>query len=513
MKESKMLENTASSSIAAKKEMFLKFQKERESKNKDRITPRDRKGLIPVSCIQEGTLLPVINKYYDPEEIRSSGPALGYLIKGRVNISAFHRAIQEVVKRHEILRTNYEAVDNKPYQKINEVPANILKVIDLNELSEDEKKDELKRVADKRASESFSFFKDPLMITFTLITAKDEHALYIFTHHIATDGISMGILQSELLTLYHAYALNISIPLPELALQYGDYAIWEQERYSGDFLEEKLGYWKQLTDKINTFLPFDHAIESFSYDGDTVPIIILPEIVKRLIVLCNENNTTMFTVLYAAFMAMVYIFSGNKYNFFSFIVANRNQKETEPLIGCFMTWQFFHIDLSGDPTFIEVIERTKNTLLKVYDNFVPFLHVSKTIPPQGPVVNFQLQTFWEGGAKAPERTSEEKPSQQVSKTEEKSTTSRTMPPPMMFIPIKVEQPPFAIFPFEVMLSEAADTINGSFTFNKTFYNRSTIVNLTNDYVILISQVLKKPDIRLSELKMKPHRSIIKENTL
>ncbi len=233
------------------------------------------------------------------------------MIKGRENISAIHRAIQEVVKRHEILRTNYEAEENKPYQKINEVPANILKVIDLNELSEDEKKDELKRVADKRASESFSFFKDPLMITFSLITAKDEHALYIFTHHIATDGISMGILQSELLTLYHAYALNISIPLPELALQYGDYAIWEQERYSGDFLEEKLGYWKQLTDKINTFLPFDHAIESFSYDGDTVPIIILPEIVKRLKVLCNENNTTMFTVLYAAFMAMVYIFSGN----------------------------------------------------------------------------------------------------------------------------------------------------------------------------------------------------------
>ena len=505
-----MPEHAIPSSLATKRELFLKLKKQKELKNNERITPRERKGRIPVSCIQEATLMPVINGFYDPEKNRASGPALGYLIKGRVNLSAFHRTIQEIVKRHEILRTRYDVVEKQPYQVINEVPDNILKVVDLNNLSEDERKDELNRIALNRASESFSFFKDPLMISFTIITAKDEHALYFFTNHIATDGVSMGRLQFELLALYQSYSLNIPIPLPELSLQYADFAIWERERFSGEYLEEKLAYWKHFTGKINSFLPVDHRPDKFSYGGGIVPVVLLPQMTRELKKISMENGVTLFTILYAAFIELIHIFSGYKYNYFTFVVANRTQKETEPLIGCFMDWQFHHIELDRDLTFLEVVDRTNKTLLKVYDNYVPAYHVRKTIPPQDPVVNFQLQSFGGGSAKSSETASEKQETQPKPETETNDAMSQNMPQPMMFIPLKVEQPTFALFPIETVLRETGETINGTFTYKESFYDRSTIVNLTNDYVLLLNQIIKNPEIRMSEMKMKPHKSVIEK---
>lgn len=506
-----MPENTTSSSLAAKREMFLKLQKEKEINNNERITPRDRTGRIPVSYVQRGGIMAVVNKYYDPDITRPHGPCLGYIIKGRVNIPAFGKAIKEVVKRHEILRTNYEVVDDEPYQVINEVPDNILKVIDLNNLSDSEKKDETNRITLDKASETFHFLKDKLMLTATMLTAKDEHILYIPTNHSATDYVSIGVLQRELLTLYQSYSLNIPIPLPELTIQYADYAIWERERFSGEFLEKKLAYWKQLPDTVNTSLPLDHIPEVFTYDGGSVPVAVLPELTKRLKLLSRENNVTLFTVLFATYIALIHIFSGKKYNFFSIPVANRTQKETEALIGCFTTWQFVHVDLEGDPDFLEVVKRTNNTLLKVYDNFVPFNFVTDIIPPQGPVVDFQLQTLSEGVNKAQETTCEEPKSGIKEPYEDSEAMAQSMSQAMMFIPLKVPQPIFALFPIAVSLSEFADTINGDFKYSKSFYDRSTIVNLTNDYVLLLSQIIKNPEIRMSELKMKPHKSVIEES--
>jgi len=501
-----MPENISSSSLAKKREMFLKLQKEKGSKNK--ITPHERKGRIPVSYMQEQILNAEIAGSYDPEETRTVCPYLGYIIKGKINIPALHRSIQEIVKRQEILRTNYEVVDNQLYQVINDVPDNILKVIDLDNLSEDEKKDEADRIIEKRAAETFSLFKDPLMLAATLITAKEEHVLYIPTDHIATDRISIGILQMELLTLYQSYSLNIPIPLPELPIKYSDYAIWERERFSGDFLEEKLAYWSQLPDKINNFLPYDHKQETLSYDGGTVPVAILPQMTRKLKTLCQENNVTMFTVFYGAFMELIHIFSGYKFNFSNFVVANRTQKETELLIGCFIDWQFLNIDFRGDPTFLEVIERTKNTLFKVYDNYVPFGQLLNAIPTQDFKILFQLQTFYEGVNNASESMSDEQDSEPISEAEGNESISQAAPQPMMFIPLKIKQPTFALFPIEIMLSEAADTINGNFIYNDSFYDRSTIVNLVNDYILLLSQAIKNPEIRLSEMSIKPHKSIV-----
>ncbi len=501
-----MPENNSSSSIAAKREMFLKLQKQRESNSKDRIISHERKERIPVSFMQEQILNAEKAGSYDPEKTRTVCPYLGYIIKGKVNIHVLHKSIQEIVKRHEILRTNYEFVENQLYQKINDVPNNILKIIDLNKLSEDERKEEADRITKKRATETFSLFKDQLMLSATLITAKEEHIIFIPTDHIATDGLSMGILQRELLILYQSFTYNIPMPLPELSIQFRDYAIWERERFTEDFFKERLAYWRQMKEKINNFLPYDHTPETLRYDGGTVPVTVLPQMTRKLKELCQANNVTLFTVLYAAFMELIHIFSGYNFNFSHFVVANRNQKETELLAGCFIDWQFLYLDFAGNPTFLELIEITKNTLLEVYDNYVPFGQLSNILPGQDLRILFQLQSFYDKVNNTVESMPEEQGSEPISEAAGKDTMSRAQP--MMFIPLKIKQPTFALFPIEVMLSEAADTINGNFIYSDSYFNRSTIVNLTNDYIVLLSQVIKNPEIRLSELNIKPYKSVL-----
>lgn len=503
-----MQENTNSMSLAEKRELFLKLHKEKAVQSNDRITPGKRKGKIPVSFMQEQVLNAETAGSYDPDKTRTVCPYLGYIIKGKINISALHKAIQKIVHRQEILRTNYEAIDNRFYQTINDVPDNILKVIDLDNLSEDEKKGETEHITQKRATETFSLFKDQVMLSATLITAEEEHVLFIPTDHIATDGISMGILQLELLALYQSYSLNIPIPLPELPVKYSDYAIWEREKFSGDFLDEKLKYWRQIPDKINNFLPYDHKQETVSFDGGTVPVAILPQITRKLKELCQKNNVTLFTVLYAAFMKLIHIFSGYRFNFSNFVVANRKQRETEMLIGCFIDWQFLIMDFKGNPTFLELLERTKNTLLKVYDNYVPFAQMPETIPIHELRILFQLQSFYDESNNTSEPVTGKQSSHPALGSKDNASMPKAGQQPMLFIPLKIKSPTFALFPIEVLLSEAADTINGTFTYSRSFYKRSTIINLVNDYILLLSQVIKNPEMRLSETNIKPHKSIV-----
>ena len=504
-----MPENISSSSFANKKELFLRIKKEREILNKDKIIPRDRKDMIPVSYMQEKMLIPEIKGLYDPEEYRPIGPSLGYIIKGRINILALRKAIQEIVRRHEVLRTNYKVMDKQPYQQINELPDNILNVVDLDNLTEDENKNEANRLLRNKGSDKFSYFQDLFMITATLITAKDEHMLIIVTSHIATDAFSMHILQKELLIFYQSFLYNIPSPFPELPVQYADFSIWERERFSGDFLKEKLAYWKQLPDANNSVLPTDYIMsEPACYDGDSVPVVILPEMTRKLKLLSQKSNVTLFTFLFAALIALIYRFSGYNYNLFSMVVANRAKKETDSLIGCFMDFQFVHIDLKDDLNFLEVIERTKKTLFDVYENYVPCNLILNNIshlvdfnflPSEGVIKN----TASNSNVDAADSSSQDNNSKPNSKINDTLSMSQRM----MFIPLKIPQPGFAIFPIALNLSEISDTINGFIRYRTAQYNRATIVNLANDYIILLSHVVNNPEIRISEIKTKPHKSV------
>ncbi|MDR0310271.1 MAG: condensation domain-containing protein, partial [Acidobacteriota bacterium] len=245
------------------------------------IIPCQRPDKLPVSFIQEQVIGAEIAGLYDPAKMRVNCPALSYLIKGNVNTSALDKALCEIARRHEILRTNYIVIDKQIFQNINDVSDTVLQVSDLRKLAQNDRKKESERILTELTTRPFSFFDNKLMLSATLIIAGDEeYILTIITNHIATDGLSMMILQRELFALYQAFSFNVPSPLPELPIQYVDFAIWERKHYSGEFLEKRLDYWRKIPNTINTFLPVDHVSASASYCGDTVPLSILPELAK-----------------------------------------------------------------------------------------------------------------------------------------------------------------------------------------------------------------------------------------
>jgi len=489
------------SSLKQKREFFRRLAADRA--DNDALTPCRRTDKLPVSFIQEQVIGAELAGLYDPAEMRVNCPALSYLIKGSINISVLDKALCEILRRHEILRTNYIVIDKQIFQNINDAPDTILQISDLRKLAQNDRKNEVDRILMELTRRPFSFFDNKLMLSAALIiTGDNEYILTVITNHIATDGLSMMILQQELFVLYQAFLFNTPSPLPELPIQYIDFTMWERKRYSGEFLEKKLDYWRKIPNTINTFLPVDHTPESLSYTGDTVPVSMLPELVKRLLLLGRNNSVTLFTVLFSAFISLIHAFSGYKYNFFCMPVANRARKETHSIIGCFMNFQFVHVDLDGNPTFMELIARVNKTLLDVYDNYVPFHFITGIIPPQGPVVDFQLQTSMDLLTPPADAHSTQDESQLSSKSSSKSASGD-----LSVLPFKLPQSEFALFPIDVFLSGTSWGVSGHFRYQTASYHRSTILKLVNDYIVLLTKLARNPDMRIKEIGIKPHPGI------
>ena len=217
----------------------------------------------------------------------------------------------------------------------------------------------------------------------------------------------------------------------------------------------------------------DHTPTVISYAGDIVPVTVLPELAMRLRQLARKCKVTLFTVLFAAFISLIHAFSGYRYNFFCIPVANRSRKETQSLIGCFMNFQFVHIDMSGDPTFLEIIERLNKTLHDVYANYVPFHFITQQIPPLGPVVDFQLQSA--------------------------SDDEEMKPEDMLLFPFKLQPQEFALFPIDVRLLDSSEEITGHFKYQTSLYDRKTILGMVNDYLGVLTRAAQDPDIRLRNI--------------
>ena len=490
-------------SLKLKREHFRRFAAERADNN-DEIICCQRPDKLPVSFIQEKVIGAELDELYDPAKMRVYCPTLSYMIKGSVNIPALDKALCEIVRRHEILRTSYTVMDRRVFQNINNAPNTVLQISDLRKLAQNDRKNEAERILTEITTKPFSFFDNKLMIKASLIiTENEEYILTVITNHIATDGISMMILQRELFVLYQTFFYNTPSTISELPIQYVDFTMWERKHYSGEFLENKLDYWRNIPNAVNTFLPADHVPEKTSYVGDIVPISILPELVNRLLLLGRNNGVTLFTVLFSAFISLIHSFSGYKYNFFCIPVANRIRKETHSLIGCFMNLQFVYVNLEGNPTFVELVERVHKTLLDVYDNYVPFHFITEVIPPQGPVVEFQLQTSLDSMAPAAHGQSPQDESYTAPSSPPESSINPTSGS-LAVLPFRLTQSEFALFPIDVLLSGTSAGVSGHFKYQTASYNRATILKLVNDYVVLLTKLVRSPNMRISEMGIKPH---------
>jgi amino acid adenylation domain-containing protein len=353
-----------------------------EGQSAPAIAKVSREGELMLSFAQQrlwflDQLEPGSSFYHIPAAVR---------LRGALDLTALEQSFREVIRRHESLRTRFGVVNRMPVQVIDEAPEFTLAVLDLSTVVEGEREAEARRVATEESQRPFDLSAGPLLRASVLRLSEQEHVLLCTMHHIISDGWSMGVLIRELTTLYEAYATGQESPLPELGIQYADYAHWQREWLQGEVLEQQLNYWKQQLDGAPAVLelPTDYprpAVQTFNgaHQSLTLPV----ELTTALKALTQREGVTLFMTLLAAFQTLLWRYSGQEDIVVSTGIANRNRAETEPLIGFFVNTLVLRTDLSGEPPFTGLLRRVREVTLGAYAHQdVPFELLVEALAPE-----------------------------------------------------------------------------------------------------------------------------------
>jgi amino acid adenylation domain-containing protein len=294
---------------------------------------------------------------------------LALRLTGQLDTVALERAINEIVRRHESLRTTFRMSEGRLVQIPVSARTLTLETIDLKDVPAAEREAAIRRLAAEEAGRPFELTSDELLRFSLLRVAEDEHVALLTMHHIISDGWSMGVLVQELAPLYEAFSTGGSSPLPELPIQYADYAVWQRQLFDSEFLETQLAYWREhLGGEPQVLnLPTDRPrppVQTFT--GRRQSLLLTPELTKSINSLSQKEGVTLFMTLLAVFDILLSRYSGQEEIVVGTDVANRNQLETEGLIGLFVNQLVLRTDLSGQPTFRELLARVRRVTLDAY---------------------------------------------------------------------------------------------------------------------------------------------------
>ncbi len=349
------------------------------------ILPMPRTGDLTLSFAQQrlwffDQLAPGLPAYNLPAAVRLKGP---------LNLAALEQSLNEIIKRHESLRTIFREADGWPAQVIAPSLTIKLPVVDLRELPAGEREAEVRRLVTADAQRPFDLSQGPLLRGTVLRLGEEEHVGLLTMHHIVSDGWSAGILVREMATLYVAFCAGGSSPLPSLPIQYADFAHWQRQWLQGDVLETQIAYWKERLAGAPTLidLPTDHprpVLQKFR--GAHQSLVLSGHLQERLKALGRQEGTTQFMALLAAFKVLLWRYTGQDDLIVGTPIANRNRLETEGLIGFFVNALVLRTDLSGNPSFRELLQQVREVCLGAYahqdlpfDRLVEELHVQREL--------------------------------------------------------------------------------------------------------------------------------------
>jgi len=308
-------------------------------------------------------------------------------LTGALDVRAIEAALTYIVERHEALRTVFDAPDGTPTQVVLP-PENVtVPIVDLSSISDaTEKQSELSRVVDEEGNRPFDLRTGPVIRATVVRLSADEHVLLITAHHIAVDGWSLGVLQRELSSAYGAFARGEEPALPELPIQYADFALWQRDRLEGAVLDEQLAYWtKQLRHPlpvldVPTDRPRGRAVEHLA---ERVVVEVPADASDALAALCRSAGATPFMGLLAVYQELLRRYSGQDDIIVGSPIAGRTRRETEGLIGFFVNTLAIRTDVSGTPTFRELLDRVRTTALAALANQdLPFEKIVEVIQPE-----------------------------------------------------------------------------------------------------------------------------------
>jgi amino acid adenylation domain-containing protein len=296
-------------------------------------------------------------------------------LQGKVDADALERALNEIIRRHEPLRTAFSAQNGKPVAAVQRHAALTLKLSDLATLKISTRQSEAQRRMEGSAREPFDLSQAPLLRAELLRLNENESWLLLVTHHLVCDGWSLSVFYREVAALYAAYTQGSPSPLPELPSSYSDYVRHQREFLNGDTLERQLAYWKeQLKGAPPLALPTDHPRPAVqSYRGAMKEFAFPASLTAAITELSRREGATVFMVLLAGLQALMHRYSGQEDIVIGSPIAGRTQIETEKLIGFFLNSLPLRGDLRGDPAFRELLARTRQTALAAYAHQdVPF---------------------------------------------------------------------------------------------------------------------------------------------
>ncbi len=452
------------------------------------IQPISRNKELPVSFVQQR--LWFLDQVETTKNATYNLPVAARL-EGSLNFAALEQSLGEIIQRHETLRTTFSRVNGKPVPVIHKfsITDYQLPVTDLREISLDKQEIEAQaqKLIDEKVQSPFDLSIGPLIRTRLFQLGAETYILLINMHHIISDGSSMGIFIYELSELYQAFSQNKASTLPPISIQYVDFANWQQQWMKGDILKKQLNYWqRQLANAPELLkLPLDKPRPKIqTFRGDTQSIKISKELTQQIRDISKQSGTSIFMTLIAAFATLLRYYSGQEDIIIASPVANRNQSETESIIGFFVNALALRIDLSGNPSFQDLLRRTRKVCLEAYahqdvpsEQILGALRLKRnlSLPPLT-----QVAFVFENMRLPPLKL----PKLKTSVSEVHTKTTKT---------------DLALYLYEESEFTKSDGFVGMMEYNTDIFDSTTIISILDDFQQVLAAIVKQPEYSISTL--------------
>ncbi|MGB7949772.1 MAG: condensation domain-containing protein, partial [Candidatus Binatia bacterium] len=455
------------------------MEKRAETSMAPRIPRRPAGDTVPLSFAQQ--------RLWFLKQLEPESPAYNesstFRLSGILDLDALKWALNQIVQRHEVLRTVIVTVEGSPCQEITNYPDVDLPVIDLRAVPTADRDSEAQRLILETIQKPFDLSRDLPLRALLLRLGENEHMFLVVKHHIASDGWSSGVLWRELSALYRAFASGESSPLAELPIQYADYALWQREWLQGELLERQLSYWKKQLDGIGTLqLPTDRPRPSVRSDqGKHQTVVLSEQLRQELTALSRQQGATLFMTLLAAFQTLLYRYTGQEDIAVGCPIAGRTRQELEGLIGFFVNTLVMRIDFSGNPTFRGLLARVREVALGAYGH--------QDLPFEKLVEELQ-----------PERNLSYTPLFQVAFGYRNTPNHALKIPGVVVTPVEkiVETTKFDL---DLSVNSASEGIGATLYYATDLYDDVTIARLLGHLRVLLEGIVVDPDRRISDLPL------------
>lgn len=435
------------------------------------------------------------------DQLEPNSPAYnvtrGVRLKGRLDIDALQQSLEEIVRRHQALRTTIATRDGQPVQVISPCALVSLPVIDVSNGSTAEREEEILRLAHQEAQRPFELSRGPLLRVALLRADKQDHLLVVTMHHIVSDGWSMAVLFRELSALYQAFSTGEPSPLAELPVQYVDYTVWQRNWLKGEVLQTQLSYWKKQLDRVPTLqLPTDRPRPPVrSYRGARQSLVLPKELTEGLKALSRKAGVTLFMTLLSALQTLLHRYTGQEDVTVGTPIAGRTRAEFEGLIGFLVNTLVLRGDLSGNPTFRELLARVRAVALDAYDHQdVPFEKLVEELHPDRDLSSTPLFQVMFAFQNVPHQSTEFRG--------------------IGAAPVDVDRQT-AKFDLSLATWDEPDGLKGAIHYNTDLFDSATIERMSAHFQALLAAIVADPDRRLGELPVlrehERHRLLVEWN--